>query len=693
MKKLILFFIIFIIANSLGAQTKSAFIRAGDQALKKGDFFTAMHHYEEALEFPGSKIAVHYQLAEAARQFFAYDLAIEHYRQVLSHEKASQYPLSAFWLGQTYQQTGKYEKAIQLLTNFISNTNNVLFKNKAITAKAACQWAMETIANPHEVEITHLDKKINTPFSEFGPLRRGDTLYYSSYRYNPGDDKNIPPRKITKVLTQKGTAKGRPLTRKFNEKDKLTAHSSLTPDGSRIYYTICDYVKDLDIRCEIHYRDLDSRKRWGKAIKLPAPVNQRGTTSTHPNVGKDPITGRPVLYFVSDRPEGTGGLDIYQVELKGDKPGSLKNLSSVNTIEDDITPFYAHSSNTLYFSSKGYQGLGGFDIFQVKKGSAGWENPMHTGYPLNSSYNDVYFSINRDSTQAYISSNRLGSFFLEKENKACCNDIYEVKIFPPKPEPELEPVAEIVADTIPAVPPVAIVPPAPPVEKPLIPVILEDTAAVVVNPPMPPAPPVVIPPSTKPEPTVVVSPVPVSELQNMLPLPLYFHNDEPNPRSWTTTTTKNYEATYNNYISIKNTYLEQVLPSEQVEINLFFDESVIGGFQKLITFTDGMIQLLEAGKKIRITLSGFTSPRALSDYNLALGKRRTRSVLNFFRQYKGGVFQSYLSDKQLVFSEVSYGEKNAPATVSDQLTDPQRSVFAPAAARERRVEILNILVE
>jgi len=697
MKKLILFFAMLLLASMLTAQTKAAFIRAGDQALKKHDFFTAMNHYKEALEFPGTKIAINYQYAEAARQFFAYDLAIDQYKQVLSSEKAAQYPLAAYWLGHTYQQTGAYEKAITLLTNFISNTKNVLFKNKAIAAQEACQWALEVMAVPHHIDITHLDKKINTPYSEFGPLRRGDTLYYSSYRYKPRTDNNDPPRKITKVLTQQGTAKGRPLSRKFNETDKLTAHSSLTPDGRRIYYTICEYVKDLDIRCDIFYRDLDSRKRWGKAKKLPASVNQPGTTSTHPSIGKDPITGKEVLYFVSNRSGGKGGLDVYQVEIKGDRFEAVESLTTINTPEDDITPFYFSKSNTLYFSSKGYRGLGGFDIYQAQAGTSGWEIPAHTGYPLNSSYNDVYFSLNADSTQAYISSNRPGSFFLEKENKACCNDIYEVKILPPPPPTPKE---EVVIDTIVTIPPVAVVPPTPPVEKPELPISIVDTTTIVTIPPTVPTPPVVIPPVVVQKPPTPVTPeaaVPtpttITKLENLLPLPLYFHNDEPNPRSWTTTTTKNYTTTYERYKGLRNIYLQEVSPSEQSAVHLFFEEGVEQGYQQLIVFTDGLLILLKKGKKIRVKLSGYTSPRALSDYNLALGQRRTSSVLNFFNQYQNGILQNYLANGQLFFQEISYGEKTAPSSISDQLTDPKNSVFAPAAARERRVEIWHIMVE
>ncbi len=687
MKKIFIFIVFNLLLAGASAQTKAAFIRAGEEAMKKNDFFTAMNHFEEALEFPGSETSIRYQYGEAARQFFAYDLAIQQYQLVLNDKKADRFPLSKFWLSTAYQSMGQYQKAINGFNDFIKNTPNQIFKDKAIAARQACEWALSMVHQPHDLEITHLDKKVNTPYSEFGAIQQGDTLYYSSYRYRMTRDQTIPKRRTTKVLTQTGTAKGRPLTRKFNETDKLTAHTSLTPDGQRIYYTICEYTDEVNIRCQIYYRDLDQRNRWGSAQKLPAAINQDGFTTTQPAWGIDPTTQKPVLYFSSDRPGGKGGLDLYQVEITKSGFGVPLNLTTLNTEEDEITPFYHQKSQSLFFSSMGYQSLGGFDIYQAMHDGASWETPLHTGYPLNSSYNDIYFTLNADSTEAYISSNRSGSYYLEEKNKACCNDIFLVKINPPLPVvpnvPEndtttvvmIPPVVPEMVDTT----PIAIVPPVvsvPKTEEPKIPVV--------------PTTPSIKPPEIVTSPPLVTT---VEELKSILPLPLYFHNDQPDARSFLETTKTNYQTTYNDYTQRREEYLNAVTKEEKEGVQKFFAQDLENGYTVFLKFVEGMKGQLQSGKKITLTVQGYTSPRAQSGYNLALGKRRIAAVINFFRNYQNGSLMPYLNQGQLMIKETSFGETTAPASVSDLLQDRRNSIYVPAAARERRVELVEIYID
>jgi outer membrane protein OmpA-like peptidoglycan-associated protein len=93
---------------------------------------------------------------------------------------------------------------------------------------------------------------------------------------------------------------------------------------------------------------------------------------------------------------------------------------------------------------------------------------------------------------------------------------------------------------------------------------------------------------------------------------------------------------------------------------------------------------------MEIIIKGFTSPRAETDYNLNLGKRRISSVRNYFDTYAEGVFAQYLQSGALKVSETSFGETTAKQNVSDALEDERNSVYNPEAARERRVEIVEI---
>lgn len=88
----------------------------------------------------------------------------------------------------------------------------------------------------------------------------------------------------------------------------------------------------------------------------------------------------------------------------------------------------------LYFSSTYHKGLGGFDIFRSTYDKGTFGEPSNAGYPINSSYNDIYHSVNKEGTFAYLSSNRVGSFFEHKLN--CCNDIYRYQL-EPKAKPQV----------------------------------------------------------------------------------------------------------------------------------------------------------------------------------------------------------------------------------------------------------------
>ena len=105
---------------------------------------------------------------------------------------------------------------------------------------------------------------------------------------------------------------------------------------------------------------------------------------------------------------------------------------------------------------------------------------------------------------------------------------------------------------------------------------------------------------------------------------------------------------------------------------------------------DLLVSRLEAGEAYEVLIKGFTSPRAESDYNLNLGKRRVSSVRNHFEAWSEGVLQPYLRSGKLKITETSFGETTARSSVSDQIADERNSIYHPDAARERRVEIVEV---
>jgi len=96
---------------------------------------------------------------------------------------------------------------------------------------------------------------------------------------------------------------------------------------------------------------------------------------------------------------------------------------------------------------------------------------------------------------------------------------------------------------------------------------------------------------------------------------------------------------------------------------------------------------------VEIFVKGFTSPRAKTDYNLHLGKRRISSVKNHFKTYNSSIFQPYLQSEQLIISERSFGETTVAAGVNDDLSNQRLSIYSVEASVERRVEIVEIKLD
>ena len=428
-----LLFIFFFQTLSVEGQTLRAFLTAAEEAFEKEDHFSALYYYKEVLEFDSTNVEALYRVAESARNFNAFRLAKDYYRKVYNKETEGEYPLSGFYLAKMLQRLGEYEEAADkfgvYLSEYGDEEENPKYTERAERLREAAIWAKEVVENPwEEYQIEHREEW-SSIYTDFGAIERGDSVYFSSMRFENPDDEHFPPRQLTHIMVG-AEDYVYPLPDSINHEGKHTAHSAFNTDGSRVYYTVCEYVNISGIRCELFYRDIEDGV-WSTEVRLPDTINVSGYTSTQPNVGFCPVRGVDILYFVSDRPEGKGGLDIWAVDiLEGGEFGIPYNVQSINTPEDDVTPFHHLPTNTLYFSSLGHKSLGGFDIFKAYALESGWGDVSHMGYPLNSSFDDLYYTLSEDGKKALFSSNREGSNFIDDGMEACCFDIYEVNILP-----------------------------------------------------------------------------------------------------------------------------------------------------------------------------------------------------------------------------------------------------------------------
>lgn len=642
-------------------QSFKAYQRAAEKAFAKQDYYSALHYWRNALERKPEAVEAWYQYAHAARLFYAFEVAAEAYEKVLKYRAEGTYPSTNYYKGLVLKGLGKYEEALTAFRAYAEETGPKEFEQNVLLHITACQDAKKKLAAEATHTVTALSKRINTAYSDFGAWQQADTLYFSSYRFDNKKDKAIPKRKIAKILYTTGTGRGRAI-KTLNSDTLHTAHTTLSLNGNRLYYTLCRYQETGKIKCELYYRKKARRNRWGtRAYRLPASVNLPKSTHTQPSIGYDSTLQAEVLYYVSDRPGGQGGFDIWWSKVEpGENQFSVPQTFAGNTAFDEITPFVSTSSQRLFFSADYPEGLGGFDVYSQALNQGKTSPPSALPPPINGSYNDLYFTGNSGLQSGYFSSNRPGDKYLDAVSKSCCNDLYQFAEIPLPEEPKT------------------------------------DSLIVGTGKPSQPIPPVTPPPHAV-EDKVTPTPIP-TQLSAFLPLALYFDNDEPDPKTRRRSTKKDYLATYEPYVAEEETYLSEyssLFPAEEQEtaeerMLSFFEEDIRYGAERLKQFSALLLERLEAGDKVEIFVKGYTSPRAKSDYNLLLGKRRVSSLINHFKSYQNGVFLSYLKKEQLLISEKSFGETTAAGDISDDLGDIRRSVYSIGAARERRVEIVEV---
>ena len=187
-------------------------------------------------------------------------------------------------------------------------------------------------------------------------------------------------------------------------------------------------------------------------------------------------------------------------------------------------------------------------------------------------------------------------------------------------------------------------------------------------------------------------------LEDYLPLAVYFDNDHPNPRTYYKTTRVTYDDTYPPYMArkeeFKDAFTEPLINGAKAEaaddIERFFEYGVREGRNDIIKFIQVLNDELAKGEEIEVVIQGFASPRAPSSYNDLLSSRRISSVINQFKRYSDGALLKAINNGTLKIVQEPLGETKSPIYVSDDISDIRNSIYSVPASRERRVEIIDV---
>ena len=424
---------IFIIANLYPGNIFSDNIEKADYYYQKYDYKLALDIYEKVYKKKPS-LELAQKIANCYRFINNSEEAEKAYRRVLSYSGFD--PYNYKYYGDALKQNGKFDDAKASYQQFVQNVPER--KEEGIRLVNSTDVARMWVENPDpNVKIENLSF-LNSSNSEFSPTAYLDGLVFTSDRWFVKDQKNNkskdvfgwtgnPYLKLYYVSKVDALSPVTFLDATLNE-EFHNGPAVFTADGNEVYFTRTETPKTTrDKKAAIITKKLFHSVKIGSSWSRPKPLPFNSSTYSvqHPALSPD----GSILYFASDMPGGTGGMDIYASKKAAD--GSWADPvncgPSINTNEDDVFPV-VRKDGRFYFASKGHVGIGGLDLFTSEGSYNKFSLAENLKAPLNSTKDDfgIYF---KDDKSGYISSNRHGGKGLD--------DIYSFNIVP----------AEVVAET------------------------------------------------------------------------------------------------------------------------------------------------------------------------------------------------------------------------------------------------------
>lgn len=628
-------FLLALTAATASAQSIEQWTQWGDAAMARGEYYGATRFYDGALAIDAGRMSLQWKQAEACRLSHQYDRAAALYDRVHRKDQGRTHREALRWLGEMQLcmgDPGAAERTWNRVLQKEKDTSSVLAQ-RAANALIGCGMA-RTLRADSAIRLEHLPQPVNGYDSEYGARIGPDSLlWFASLRGKLNKEGEVEDTAAYRSALLHVSLR-QPWQQATQAADAINAigdnaNAAWSLDGRWILFTRCAPL------CRIHIAPVDEQGRIGEATLLPG-IGE-GQTSTQPMIAW--WDEREMLLFASDREGGAGGFDLWMAEFHN---GTARNLFPldrfVNSPGNERCPWYDADSRTLWFSSDFHPGLGGYDIFRSRWGADVFSAPMHAGLPVNSPANDLYPAWYPARNELWLTSNRAGSF--ASKGETCCNDLYRLRL------ERLDTAADLAS---------------------------ADTATAPIR--------------------------PLTALERLVgwqrepPLVLYFHNDDPEPRSWSPTTAQPYSEAYLRYKRLQVDY--ESLAGDSAAVRRFFTDEVDRGFERLGELARSLAPVLAEGTSITLEVRGHASPLARNDYNRYLSMRRIQSLRNHLRIAEGGALTAYLdgtapNGARLSVQNLPFGEERSQAGVSDDVRDPQRSVHSVEAMRERRIEVVRI---
>ena len=302
----------------------------------------------------------------------------------------------------------KFKKALNYFNAYKLISGDKEISNEEITRLIAkTKYAEKAILDKRNVLIQNIGITINTEHQEYVPLISADEKMMLFTSRRPGgtggklDPNGRPFEDIYMSVKENNTWNVPKVIKNEINTDGNDACVGLSADGQILFL----FKPSEDLRTGDIYESRMGLDDWETATKLGSNINSE-YNETSATITLDD----KVLYFSSDRPGGFGGKDIYKVlRLPNGKWSKAINLGpTVNTPYDEDAPFIHTDKVTLYFSSKGHQNMGGYDVFKTVYEKRKWSNPENLKYPINTVRDDIFFVLSASGKVGYYSSSRDG---------------------------------------------------------------------------------------------------------------------------------------------------------------------------------------------------------------------------------------------------------------------------------------------
>lgn len=434
------------------AQTDRVLVELADEMYEFGDYEDALGIYLQALEENPVNLRANFMAGRSyLRTTAEKPMSVRYFLKAYELDP-DVHPDIFYLTAEGYRFGNRFDEAIQFYGKYIQdiNTNRRKFANqdseelkkKTNRKIEECKTAKEFIKNPVKVKIQSLGPIVNSHADDYAPTisKENDVLIFTSRRAGGMSVlKDVDNKFFEDIYVSEfengdwGQPKnlGEPINSEQHD-----ANINLNPNGTRLYLYKTENLGDI-------YFTEKTDGKWGKPEALKKPINSpsKETSVYETSDGMK-------MFFSSDREGGQGRLDLYVAYGNGKgKWSKVENLGAVvNTEYDEEGPFFDEANNVLYFSSKGHNGMGNYDLFKTiydpEKNT--WSKPENLGYPISSSDDDLYYVVASDGITAYYSS--------YKSDSEGGLDIYRISPADDEPEQKEEPIVAKDPDPVPEEP-------------------------------------------------------------------------------------------------------------------------------------------------------------------------------------------------------------------------------------------------